>query len=161
MATNLLTATRPSPDFGLDPALLKVTDKDGSSPKAEKEVSKEKSPIRGWHGQLKETFLQQLPVAVLSFERPPWDQLLPKVGSGLFNVTVRFATRHVFGCCRCYVMLCAGYCCCRCYVMLCAGYCSCRCYVMLCAGYCSCRCYVVLCAVYCCCWRCYDMCRVC
>ena len=89
MATNLLTATRPSPDFGLDPALLKVTDKDGASPKAEKKVSKEKSPIRVWHGQLKETFLQQLQVAVLSFERPPWDQLLPKVGSGLFNVTVR------------------------------------------------------------------------
>lgn len=81
MAVNLLTATQPSPDFGLDPAMLKVKDKDGSSAKAKEEVSGEESPIRAWHGQLRRAFLQQLPVAVLSFERTPWDQLLPKVGS--------------------------------------------------------------------------------
>lgn len=72
MALNLLTSSRPTPDLGLDPKLLNVKD--------DQEVTRDgQSPVPSWSGELRETFLQQLPVAVLKFQHTPWDQVLPKV----------------------------------------------------------------------------------
>ena len=80
MAINLLTSARPSSDLGLDPTLLKVTiNQEESSAHKDGESSVEQRPLPSWGEEMKHMFLQQLPSAVLAFERTPWDQLLPKV----------------------------------------------------------------------------------
>ncbi|XP_070176499.1 focadhesin-like [Littorina saxatilis] len=79
VAMNLLTSVRPSSDFGLDPALLRVMDNEKATSTVKLESLKDKDSIPDWIKELEDTFLHHLPSAVLSFERTPWDQLLPKV----------------------------------------------------------------------------------
>ncbi|KAL8620364.1 hypothetical protein ACOMHN_060273 [Nucella lapillus] len=92
MAFTLLTAARPSPDLGLDPALLKVKDEESEAQnrdagKEEEGRKKEAQGLPKWSGELMRTFLAQLPVAVLAFESTPWDQLLPKVFDWLLTMS--------------------------------------------------------------------------
>ena len=73
MAANLLTSSQPLPDFGLDPIALKTT-----SPNSSSYIGHSFNQLAE-RGHYKETFLSLLPVSVLAFEKPPWDQLMPKV----------------------------------------------------------------------------------
>lgn len=79
MALSLLTDTRPSPDFGLDPKLLNV--------RGGGEVKGEGHGVPGWSAELRVTFLQRLPVAVQRFQHTPWDQVLPKVFDWLLSMS--------------------------------------------------------------------------
>lgn len=77
MALNLLTASQPLPDFGLDPGFFKTKE----DPKYEGgDKAGELTPsLPGWSTELKKIFLQLLPSSVKKLEQTPWDQLLLKV----------------------------------------------------------------------------------
>jgi hypothetical protein len=82
MAANLLTSTQPSPDLGLDPTLLKVTSSSKASQVGEprgKLKKLDETAAAKWNRDVRNVFLETLPATVLSFERTPWDQLMPKV----------------------------------------------------------------------------------
>lgn len=82
MAFSLLTACHPTPDFALDPFFLKVNT---TSTKLTSQT-KQKYLVPCWNSELRNAFLNMFPVAVLSFEHTPWDQLLPKVYDWLLAV---------------------------------------------------------------------------
>ncbi|KAK7480036.1 hypothetical protein BaRGS_00028769, partial [Batillaria attramentaria] len=82
MALSLLTSTRPTPDLGMDPELLKVKDSKAVEVKGDGQAA-----VPSWSGELRETLLKQLPVSVLRFQQCPWDQVLPKVFDWLMTMS--------------------------------------------------------------------------